>query len=79
MTLAWLLQGLRAARLRHGGDNISLLKAASGQPNCSCRRRKMPGPRNLAGSQLIARPLGCTGVVNPRGEAAEEGHDGQTE
>lgn len=33
----------------------------------------MPGPRNLAGSQLIAGPLGCTGVANPRGEAAEEG------
>lgn len=40
VTLAWLLEGLRADLLRQDRDNISLLKAASGQPNCSCRRRK---------------------------------------
>lgn len=34
----------RAARLRHGGDNISPLKTAWEQPNCSGRRKKTRAP-----------------------------------
>lgn len=76
MTLVWLLQGLRAARLRHGGDNISPLKTASVQPNCSCRRRKMWAP-GATRALTNCRAVVLAGIVYPRRKAAEEGCHGQ--